>query len=249
MAEHICDNLHEASRINHHECLNLLLDRGADVNEKTHPEGWTPLHMASRNNHNECVNILLNHGASINEKNNRGMTPLHLVSIYGHCCDETLIKILLNKGADVNEKSDDGSTPLHYISASGNLNSATVIKIFLNNGANINEENNDGETPLCMAVTRSGRDDAVTTLLEHGANVNCKLRDGNSLLHYLAMRDYDFGGQFRGCSDNRIKILLKYGANPYQPNNQGQSAYDVARDDLKQIFDDHFEPIKEPDQE
>jgi ankyrin repeat protein len=98
-----------------------------------------------------------------------------------------------------------------------------------------------------MTVKYSGRDDAIIALLQHGANVNSKLKDGSSLLHYLAMRDYDYDGKFRGCSDDRIKILLNYGANPYQQNNQSKTVYDVARDDLKNLFDDKYhEPIKEP---
>ena len=43
--------MHCAVENNKIECLNLLINNGADVNLKEDDEGWTPLHFAAMDNH------------------------------------------------------------------------------------------------------------------------------------------------------------------------------------------------------
>ncbi|HJX34358.1 MAG TPA: ankyrin repeat domain-containing protein, partial [Desulfatiglandales bacterium] len=55
------------------EIMELLIDRGADVNVKAN-NGTTPLMLAAFYDDKKCVELLIDHGADINAKNNLGLT-------------------------------------------------------------------------------------------------------------------------------------------------------------------------------
>ena len=59
--------LHEASFNGHHQCVELLLDRYANVNAVDY-DNITPLHDASRNGHHQCIELLIDRGADISIK-------------------------------------------------------------------------------------------------------------------------------------------------------------------------------------
>lgn len=90
------------------ECVKLLLENGAMINEKDN-YGRTPLHISARYNIGECTKILLENGALINEKDNDEFTPLHYAVLCGHI---SCVKLLVEKGALVHEKNKYGKTPL-----------------------------------------------------------------------------------------------------------------------------------------
>jgi ankyrin repeat protein len=50
--------IHWAAYNGHTECLNVLLERGAQVNVQS-SKGSTPLHLVAMMNHTECLNVLL----------------------------------------------------------------------------------------------------------------------------------------------------------------------------------------------
>jgi len=97
------------------ECASVLLDAGADVNQKTH-YGWTALLTATQNKHYQLAAYLLDKGANPNIANNGGWTPLYLATDnrnieYGDYPVRTpdtdhlgYIKLLLDKGANVNAR-------------------------------------------------------------------------------------------------------------------------------------------------
>lgn len=62
MSTHLCESLDEASDIRHGECIQLLIDRGADINSKL-IFAQSPLHRATRYNHIDCIQILIDNGA------------------------------------------------------------------------------------------------------------------------------------------------------------------------------------------
>lgn len=77
-----------------------------------------------------------------------------------------------------------------------------MVKSLIKNGANVNEKDQDGNTPLIASVRNGsslllhfcfegkviafwiylGRSDIAKLLIENGANVNVKDRDGNTAL-------------------------------------------------------------------
>ena len=80
----------------HHQCIELLLDRHADINAlDTNNE--TPLHDASLNGRHQCIELLLDRHANVNARDNNNYTPLHLASLFGH---HQCIEVLIDHGAD-----------------------------------------------------------------------------------------------------------------------------------------------------
>jgi len=61
------------------ECAKILLDAGANVNQKT-LYGWTPIMTATQNRHYKLAAYLLERGADPNIANNGGWTPIYLAT-------------------------------------------------------------------------------------------------------------------------------------------------------------------------
>ena len=61
----IGNTLLEAASKGHYQCLEFLINKGADVNE-TGPNGMTVLMCAAQNGHVDCVESLVNAGADVN---------------------------------------------------------------------------------------------------------------------------------------------------------------------------------------
>ncbi len=63
--------LHSASMYGHHQIVELLIEKGADVNIQTEPQKYAPIHSASFAGHLKTIKILVKHGADITLKNYR----------------------------------------------------------------------------------------------------------------------------------------------------------------------------------
>jgi len=92
------------------EIIELLIDKGADVNGKDDNDD-TPLHLSINRNISE---LLIEHGADVNAKDCSGGTPLHSI-IFNE--DKDLVALLITNGADLNSMNEDGQTPLDYLSS------------------------------------------------------------------------------------------------------------------------------------
>ena len=57
----------------------LLLEKGVDLNAKTH-DSQTALHLAAEKGHEMVAQLLLEKGATVNAKTQRGQTALHLAA-------------------------------------------------------------------------------------------------------------------------------------------------------------------------
>ena len=100
--------------------LDILLDRGADINIKHSERGFTPLQVATEDRNVEGVKILLERGADPNTINIFGRSALHYTAqgIYSGLGVQInkliMASMLLAEGAVANIIDKEGKTPYDY---------------------------------------------------------------------------------------------------------------------------------------
>jgi ankyrin repeat protein len=68
----------------YYNIVQLLIQKGIDVNQKVKLSGQNALHFASREGHKEIVELLIQKRIDINETDNNGESALHKASKNGH---------------------------------------------------------------------------------------------------------------------------------------------------------------------
>jgi ankyrin repeat protein len=131
----------------------------------------------------------------------------------------------------MNRKLDKtGRSELHYAANEGNSGKVCVL---ISEGMDVNLKDRNGWTPLHFAA-QSQSVKSACRLLENGAEVNARDNDGNTPL-FRAVYCYTNDGTM-------IELLRKYGADPYQENNFGNSPISLARrfgkKDVAKYFND-----------
>ena len=180
--------IHIAAQSKSLECLEALVDAGADVNT-TDNHGAIPLHCVDSNKEIAIVQYLVEHTENVNAYNHFG-TPLHLAINKNN---EDVIEVLLTRqDIDVNaqtkknvyrsnEKLND-KTPLHLAIEAGNVN---IINMLIVKDADLNIQDAQGKTPLHLAIKAyaSEMDEAHNAMLaskealENGDNRSAELNE------------------------------------------------------------------------
>ncbi len=93
-----------ACKIGHLCVVQLLVERGADVN-KLNSDNRTSLHRASEKGHMRIAELLSDKGAFVNIANVHGWTALHYASKYGR---HSVTQLLIKRGADINKANRSG---------------------------------------------------------------------------------------------------------------------------------------------
>ena len=135
----------EAAYHGREDCLQLLLDHGAQPNLKN-SNGDTALMMASQGGQTKCVEqLLLHEGIGVNLQNNIERTALMLASEKGHV---TIIEHLLKHDAKLEILDIRRCSALFHAVKS---NSPDVVELFLSKGADITRRTIDDKTILQFA--------------------------------------------------------------------------------------------------
>jgi ankyrin repeat protein/mono/diheme cytochrome c family protein len=196
--------LHHAAGYGPLANVELLIDKGADVNAKNR-RASTPLHWAI---HDEAkVRLVLSKGADVNTKQVQGRTPLFLATMLGDSVPT--IRLLLGSGADPNLASANGQTPLMMVAARGNVE---AMRLLIEKGAQVNHRDGAGETALMSACT-GGNADAVRFLIEKGADVKVRSKRNETALGFAATSGVK----------SSVELLLAKGAEVNVRNFRGYS--------------------------
>ena len=186
----------------HIKIAEALVAAGADVNVADH-HGYTAVTCAARRADNNFLKYLIRVKADVNIPVRGGRTALMLAS---SCGDDESVELLLAAGADVNANCMRGSNPLSSAASAGHL---SILKRLLEAGADV---------VACadfaaFKAAQCGKDDCLRLLIDAGANINAKHRQGFTPLISACSQGHD------ACAN----MLLQSGADVNMTDNNGCS--------------------------
>jgi hypothetical protein len=154
------------------DCIKILLDYGADVNEfDCHRE--TALLEASHNGMEQNLKLLLSRGAEIDFTEHEGWTPFAAAIFWKERNTMTTLRALIEAGANHRIPTDAGENMLHL---AAQYSSPAVLQTLVDlklGGLDPEAKTNDGLTPSEMAHCRPDVDDewwaAFRQLLKNAA--------------------------------------------------------------------------------
>jgi len=151
------------------------------------------LHLAVADQDLNAVAELLADGESVYAKDINGDTPLHLAT---QNKNHALMTLLLSYDRSGIDGSSDTGTALMTAATQGDIKGMDIL---LQQGAKIDAADMDGTTPL-QAALFAQQYDAMTFLLEHGADVATGRSNDENALHLAAQSN----------DTQALGLLLKY---------------------------------------
>lgn len=172
-----------AAQRDHLECLNLLIEHGADIDQQSTSKGATALIVASECGQDASVERLIACGAQLNLSTNGGVTAVYQAAWFGR---PGCLKLLLESGAEFDCIASDKTTALFMAAQKGNTE---CVKLLLEHGAAPNRYCLDVEvTPFYVAV-QNGHKDCVELFLRNGGNPE-NIRSDESFTALELAKDY-----------------------------------------------------------
>ena len=230
-----------ASDAGHIALIELLLKHGADPN-LSNRSAHTPLHCAAYRGHPESSLIIIRAGAVVDACNEKGYTPLAILT-WGTGNQITTMNVLLQHGASLHPTRSSIGPVIHQTAMTGNMG---ILKYLLERGVNVGSLNEHGATPILGAAkcghinileellahgadlkscsitginalheaARNGQEVMVETLLEKGLDIECQTTTGGTPFLFAAF--------VRSCTT--LKTLLRKGANRNALDDEGRDA-------------------------
>lgn len=187
--------------------VQKYLAEGGDINCRGTIEGWTALMCAARWGRVEMVKYLLERAANPNIHDSEGQTALSLAEKQNHT---TVVELL--RPVTIRDTADNTFRPCP-LARPLERGDNEKVKQLIAQGANVNQMFTEGgwtRTPVIHAWNKKN-DEMVVYLVEHGADVNIKDSDGDTILS-LAMKDGNFKlVKFLFSNGGRIEFSTKDG--------------------------------------
>jgi len=165
-----CTPLWIAASRGNSQCMEPLINYGADLNKPDRSQGATPLFVACQNGKKPAVDLLLAANADVNRpRSGDGTTPLMMAAHNGH---SGIVDVLLKSGADPMQANTTGLNALGCAAMQGhseivklayqhllNVKNPQEIVDFVNAGDGVN-----GWTPLHLACM-GGHENVIKYLI------------------------------------------------------------------------------------
>ncbi|KAJ5511931.1 Mg2+ transporter protein CorA-like/Zinc transport protein ZntB [Penicillium expansum] len=179
-----------------------LLGKEADITAMEDESGDTALHVAAIEGHFEVVQMLWNARPAeidiLELRNKSGQTSLLAAA---QCNQSEITKFLLDEGAKYDVQDNDGNTPLHYAAMTNDLELAQRLpkneerssespdQLNADNKSKystiLNRQNKNQDTPIVLTAS-SEQTSVFDFLLKSGANLNVRVKNGDTVLHRAA---------------------------------------------------------------
>ena len=213
----------------------LLLEAGADVDDRGTADRKTALIIAAASGHTAFAGLLLDAGANPDLSDEAGFTAMHYAALDARGAG--IVRALLAHHANPNPRTTKdsreyayagvnlaGATPLFFAASRGNVE---AVRTLLAGGADPFMKTEKGTPPLVVATwggspyagdwTEEEKQNllAVTQLLvERGADVNATGEHAWTPLHGAAYKGMDAVAQFLVEHGARLEVFDEYGQTP-----------------------------------
>ncbi|MDO6811166.1 ankyrin repeat domain-containing protein [Zobellia galactanivorans] len=191
-------------------------EKGVDPNA-VDEEGNTPLLKAAARNELSIVKYLAEKTKNIDHSDSKGQTAL-AVALQNNSAD--VVSYLISKGADVQVKDHKGDNLAAYLFGSRGKPHDFDAKVaaLKAKGFDFKQLQADNSSVWHLAVSKNNLD-LLKKVSAFGADINGKDKDGNTPLHYAAMK-----------TENAeiLKYLIKNGADLKSTTEFGETAHDLA---------------------
>lgn len=175
------------------DLVNVMIQSGGADVTSCDSVGWTALHHSAKGGHGAVASALIRAGASVVVRNMTDASPLDVAAGFGR---EGVVRLLLNSGVDASEADVNGFTALHV------ADNENIVDMLIGAGADVNAQTVPGTTPLMYHAIDIP---VVRTLLRHGALVNLRDNQGQTVLH-MASHEAHMEGIVKV-----VDVLLKAG--------------------------------------
>ena len=230
------------------DLCRFLLENGANL-DATDKEGKTALHWAAMSGENDVLRLLIRCGSNVNRHDHYGSyTALHLaVACSAHNSAIETVDILLAAGADIHACTRWGTTALISAAIRGHQ---PLVEHLLSCGADVDARSYDGKTPL-LTVAKLGivlnQNGMVTLLLDHGADVSAKDREGCTAMHWAALYERSALAELllsRGAEinarDRTGKTPFMYACGPPPPSPTIAMVESITDPEKRKKFENHL---------
>ena len=222
--------LHGAVRGNNPDLVRLLLERGAN------PDDRESLSNAARQRDHRCLDLLLSHNATV--------AGTWAVEAAVEADDAVATRMLLDAAAKQPERSSAPRLATGALAPAACVSSAPVVEALLAGGASADTVEPGGRSALREAA-RAGRRDVIAALLAHGATDDrtsvdrfigaCAVADRPAAEELLRLdpplrnrlSDADRATLVRAAGDGRteaVEVMLDLGFPVYARDELGQTA-------------------------
>ncbi|CAI9178267.1 unnamed protein product [Rangifer tarandus platyrhynchus] len=208
------EHLHRAVNVNDEDLLVHILQGGNVKVDVPNKFGFTALMVAAQRGYTRLVKILVSHGTDVNLQNGSGKDSLMLACYAGHL---DVVKYLRRHGASWDTRDLGGCTALHWAADGGHCN---VIEWMIGDGCEVDVVDAGSRwTPLMRVSAVSGNQEVASLLIDAGADVNVKDKDGKTPLMVAVLNNHE----------ELVQLLLDRGADASVKNEFGKGILEMAR--------------------
>ncbi|MBW8243010.1 ankyrin repeat domain-containing protein [Muricauda oceani] len=209
--------LHNISRSSDHLAIyDYFIGKGVDPNAAD-KDGNTPLLNAATRNKLEVVKYLAEKTKNINHTNKEGHSALAL-ALQNNSGE--VVNYLISQGAKTDVLDKDGNNLAYYLFATrGNPRDFDEkVAALRKKGFDFKQTQPDKSTVWHLAVAKNDLG-LLKSVSAFGADINAKDSQGNTVLHYAAMKSNNA---------DMLKYLIANGADTKSMTEFGETPYDLA---------------------
>jgi len=204
------------------DVVKLLLERGADPNDRDESRGRTPLHMAAEYGDMELVDLLIRYRADVNAPDRDRNTPLHYAVMRGH---KHVAEFLLKNRANSNAQNKEGRTPLHIAALNNNIE---IAQLLLRYRANPGIRDAARKTPIDLTTNEELARLLVREYRDRPRGAQRVKVRNTAVGRNVRVRLPPLHDAVKDQNPSLLNLFLSKGNNPNEVDNFGRTALHIA---------------------